>query len=112
MTLIRFMDTNEITLHAKLVAECSEGLGYKTLVFENLEYTDLNFKYITCVLFPNWNQIPIKLKEEGYLNVKYILAGVDKWFDGKEFIPYRYTNIQFLKFIKIKKEINCEFNLD
>ena len=24
---------------------------------------------------------------------------MDKWFDGNDFIPYRYDNIQFIKFI-------------
>ena len=45
-----------------------------------------------------------KLGEEGYLQIRYISAGKDKWFDGKDFIPYKYTNIQFLKFVKILDE--------
>ena len=55
------------------------------------------------MLFPNWNQRPIKIGDEGYLQIKYISAGKDTWFDGKDFIPYKYTNIQFLKFTKIKE---------
>lgn len=98
------MVVNELTLHAKLKAVCNEELGYKTLVFEDLEFKDSDFKYITCILFPNWNHTPIKLGEEGYLQIRYISAGKDKWFDGKDFIPYKYTNIQFLKFVKILDE--------
>lgn len=33
-------------------------------------------------------------------------AGVDKWFDGSEFIPYKYTCYQFLNFID--KPINID----
>lgn len=111
MTLILFMEIKEITLHAKLLVITNEELGYKTLVFEDLEYKDPDFKYITCTIFPNWNQNPIKLGDEGFLQVKFISAGIDKWFDGKDFIPYKYTNIQFLKFIKNEKQ-NIELILD
>lgn len=105
------MEINEITLHAKLLAFCNEELGYKTLIFEDLEYKDLDFKYITCVLFPNWNHSPLKIGDEGFLQIKYISAGVDKWFNGNELVPYRYTNIQFIKFIKQNKE-NIDLILD
>ena len=103
MTSILSVEVTEITLHAKLLVICPEELGYRTLIFEDLEYKDSDFKYITCVLFPNWNQRPIKIGDEGYLQIKYISAGKDTWFDGKDFIPYKYTNLQFLKFTKIKE---------
>ena len=61
------MEIKEITLHAKLLVSINEELGYKTLVFEDLEYKDPDFKYITCTIFPNWNQNPIKLGDEGFL---------------------------------------------
>lgn len=106
------MEVNELTLHAKLKVICPEELGYKTLIFEDLEYTDRDFKYITCTLFPNWTYTSMKIGDEGYLQVKYISAGKDSWFDGKEFIPYKYTNIQFLKFIKLNDNKNSELILD
>lgn len=106
------MEIQEITLHAKLCVSCPEMLGYKTLIFEDLEYKDSDYKYIACVRFPNWSQSPIKVGDEGFLQVKYITAGKDKWFDGKEFIPYKCTNIQFLKFIKLQKKDSSELILD
>lgn len=105
------MEINELTLHAKLLVVCPEELGYRTLIFEDLEYKDSDLKYITCVLFPNWNQGPMKVGDEGYLQIKYISAGVDKWFDGKTFVPYKYTNIQFLKFVKSQSD-NVELILN
>lgn len=99
------METNEITIHAKLVAYVNEGMGYTTYVFENLEFNnDYDFQYIMCVCFPNWEGILPKNGDEGYVSLRYIQAGIDKWFNGKEFIPYNYTNVQFLKFIPIQTE--------
>lgn len=106
------MEANTLTLHAKLRVQCSEELGYRTLIFEDLEFKDSDFKYLTCVLFPNWNQSPIKVGDEGFLQVKYISAGKDTWFDGKEFVPYKYTNVQFLKFVKTQTEGDEELILD
>lgn len=111
MTSILSVEINELTLHAKLKVICPEELGYRTLIFEDLEFKDSDFKYITCVLFPNWNQGPINIEDEGFLQIKFISAGTDKWFDGKNFVPYKYTNIQFLKFTKIK-EIEPELILN
>lgn len=100
------MEVNELTIHAKLSVCCPEVLGYTTMVFEDLEYKDSDFKYLTCVKFPNWNQGPIHVGDEGFLQIKYLTAGKDKWFDGESFVPYKYSNIQFLKFIKIKETEN------
>ena len=69
MTLILFMEIKEITLHAKLLVITNEELGYKTLVFEDLEYKDPDFKYITCTIFPNWNQNPINILIFSFLNL-------------------------------------------
>ena len=108
------METNEITIHAKLVAYVNEGMGYTTYVFENLEFNnDYDFQYIMCVCFPNWEGILPKNGDEGYVSLRYIQAGIDKWFNGKEFIPYNYTNVQFLKFIPIQpKQTKQALTLD
>lgn len=101
---IYLVETNEFTLHAKLLIIREELLGYTTLIFEDLEYKDPDFKYITCTMFPNWDQEIMNIGDIGFLRIKYITAGKDTWFDGKNFIPYKYTNIQFLKFIKMRKQ--------
>ena len=36
----------------------------------------------------------------GYVTVKYVREGIDEWYNGSEFVAYKYTNIIFLKFIR------------
>ena len=98
----------QITIHAKLVAEQTDGMGYTNYVFEDIESKDNDFKYVMCVRFPNWEQGPINLNDIGYLNIRYVEEGVDKWFDGTNFIPYKYTNIIFIKFIKEKPKVDIK----
>ena len=102
------MQTQEITYHAKLVAKVTDGLDYTTYVFENLEYTDEDYKYFMCVRFPNWNQGRINLEDIGYVTVKYVKGGIDKWYDGHDFVAYKYTNIIFLSFIQEKKKVTID----
>ena len=98
--------SKQITCRARLVADFTDMMGYTTYVFENLDYDSWENHYIMCVRYPNWNQAPFDLYEEGYLNAKFVEAGVDKWFDGTNFIPYRYTDIAFLKFVKEPTKID------
>lgn len=100
------MQTQEVTYHAKLVAKITDGLGYTSYVFENLEYTDEDYKYFMCVRFPNWDSPIIDLENVGYVTIKYVREGIDKWFDGTDFKNYNYTNIIFLKFIPEKEKTN------
>lgn len=96
----------EVTIHAKLVAKDMDCMGYISYVFENLEYKDEEFKYIMCVRFPNWNCPDIHLEDKGYVIVRYVEAGKDTWYDGNNVVPYKYTNVVFMKFIEDKPEIN------
>lgn len=98
----------QVTIHAKLVAEHFDGMGYTNYVFEDLEAKEPDFKYVMCVRFPNWEQNPINLEDIGYLNIRYVKGGVDKWFDGKDLIPYKYTNVIFLKFIEEKPKVDLD----
>lgn len=98
----------QITIHARLVAEQSDGMGYTNYVFEDLETTDMDYKYIMCVRFPNWDQKTINLEDVGFLNIRYVEGGVDKWFDGENLVPYKYTNVIFLKFIEEKPKIELD----
>lgn len=83
----------------KLIASETDSLGYITYVFQRLEDCALSSKYIMCVRFPNWDHKKLKLGDIGFLHYEEIRAGVDKWYDGKEMIPYKYNTIQFIKFI-------------
>ena len=93
-----------ITLHAKLEAKCTDGMGYTNYVFKDLEYTNYDYQYIMCVRFPNWEQTTFDIGDEGFVTIRYVQEGIDKWFDGEGFNTYKYTNIIFLKFIHLKPE--------
>lgn len=90
-----------MTVLAKLVAKENDTAGYITYVFECLDKEIIkDTKYILCTRWPNWEHRKIDIDEVGYLNFVEIRAGIDKWFDGKNMIPYNYNNIQFIKFVK------------
>ena len=102
----------EITLHGKLVAKNIDIGNYITYVFENLEATTYEDKYIMCVQFPNWNHEEIQLEEEGFVNIRYVKEGISQWYDGNKMNYYKYTNIIFLKFIKKQEQINNNILID
>lgn len=89
----------EVTFKGKLVASKTDWMGYITYVFENLEPLEQGSKYIMCTQFPNWNQAHIDKGDEGFITVRYVHAGIDTWFDGSQYVPYRNTDVHFLKFI-------------
>ena len=95
----------EVTYHARFVAYSEDGLGYTNYVFENLEFQDYDYHYIMCVRFPNWNQASFELDDVGYVTVRYVEEGIDKWYDGSEFNTYNHTNVIFMKFIKEKEKV-------
>lgn len=90
----------------KLVAWNKDLGGYVTYVFECLEeYMIKETKYIMCTKFPNWEHKTLKLEDIGYLHFEERRAGIDKWFDGVNMVPYRYNTVQFMKFVnKPEKE--------
>ena len=98
------METKEITFKVKFVASSVDFMGYINYVFEDLVCTDPDYKYIMCVRFPNWDQAPFDIGDIGFVTVRYVREGVDKWFDGTNLVPYKYTNIVFLKYIPLKPE--------
>ena len=89
-----------MTILAQLLASNRDTLGYITYVFRNLEDDRPDYKYIMAVRYPNWDHRTIELGDIGYLQYVEIRAGVDKWFDGKNMIPYNYNTIQFIKFVE------------
>lgn len=103
------MEIKEITIHAKFITYSIDNLGYINYVFEDLEFTNPDYKYIMCVRFPNWDQKSFNIEDEGYLTVRYVREGIDKWFDGKNFNTYKYTNIIFLKFITKELKTNTYY---
>ena len=102
----------EITLRVELKAKNIDIGNYITYVFENLDQTDVNDKYIMCVQFPNWNQSEISIGDIGYVNIRYVKEGVSQWYDGDKMNVYKYTNVIFLKFIKEPEKVDKEFLID
>jgi hypothetical protein len=84
------VETQEITYHVVLKGFINNGTGYVNYVFENLEFQDYDYHYITAVRFPNWDCGNIKVGERGYVLVKYVQEGKDEWYDKetKEFNKY------------------------
>lgn len=98
-----------MTILAQLEVEYRDYFGYITYVFKCLDGSLKESDYVMCTRFPNWNQKDIKLGDKGFLEFKSVVAGIDKWFDGEKMIPYRYNNIQFIKFIELPKKEDVEF---
>ena len=102
-----------MTVFAELLELFQDFEGYITYVFkllDNDEISRLETKLIMCVRYPNWQTPLVNKGDIGYLNFKEVTAGVDTWFDGTSFIPYKYDDIQFVKFIK-KEDNKNEFVL-
>ena len=102
----------EITLYVKLNAKLIDIGGYITYVFENLNSTNYDNKYIMCVQFPNWCQKEININDAGYVNVRYVKEGISQWYDGEKMNVYKYTNVIFLKFIHEPNKVNNDFLVD
>ena len=95
-----------LTIKAKLLAKEHDLGGYTIYVFENLD-SDPPFghKYVMVTRLPNWNHKNINLGDVGYLLYESVKAG-DSWYcqETKEMIPYKYTNIYFIKFVLENKD--------
>jgi len=102
----------ELTFRGKLVAHKTDHMGYTNYVFENFEYKDIDHKYIMCVQFPNWDQAYIDINDEGFVTVRYVRAGIDRWFNGKDYIPYLYTDVHFMKFVPLDNPKDVVLDLD
>ena len=98
-----------MTVLAQLVASDTDNLGYITYVFKRLDELNKDSQYIMCVRYPNWDHKRVNLGEKGYLSILEVKAGKDTWFNGKEMIPYKYSAIQFLKFINMPENLNQEY---
>lgn len=98
----------DVTYKVKLLTYDSDPAGYICYVFENLDWNDLDNRYIMCVRYPNWEQAPININDEGFVKVRYVTEGVDTWYDGKQLVYYKYTDIAFIKFIPNREKIDLK----
>lgn len=91
------------TIYAQLIVSEKDPYGYTTYVFKNLEDNPPfghQFKMMTRL--PNWQCGSIEVSEKGFVTYDEVIAGEDKWYckETNEMIPYNYTNIYFIKFVK------------
>lgn len=93
-----------VTIYAKLLAKEHDLGGYTTYVFENLDNAPFGHKYLMVTRWPNWQHSNIDIGEIGYVTYKEVIAGQDTWWDGTKFVPYNYTNIVFIKFVRKKSD--------
>lgn len=89
---------------AELVASREDFGGYIVYVFNIIDGKLPYDKYIMCTRFPNWDSPTLNLGDVGYLKYREVDAGIDKWFDGTNFIPYKYTGVHFLDFVYKKNK--------
>lgn len=78
-------------------------MGYITYVFKCLEPNPpFGHKYVMLTRLPNWQVRDIDVGETGYVTYNEVQAGKDKWYcpETGQMIPYNYTNIYFVKFVK------------
>lgn len=96
----------EQTLHVKLVSKDKDPLGYTNYVFEDLEFKYSHLKYITLVRFPNWAGKPINIGQEGFVRLKGVKEGKDKWYDSvnNTFWYYKNTSLIFLQFVPLNTQ--------
>lgn len=91
------------TLHCQLKAKEHDLLGYTTYVFENLENASFGHKYCMITRWPNWQCRNVDIGEIGYVTYQEVIAGQDTWWDGSKNVPFNYSNLIFIKFIKENK---------
>jgi len=102
------------TVKALLLAERTDSQGYTTYVFELLDSDEINsfgFKYIMCTRWPNWDHRSLRIGETGFLCYTEIIAGQDFWLDSSGMVPYKFSTVQFNKFIAEPPKIAKTFKL-
>lgn len=90
-----------LTILAKLKAQSTNCFGYTTYIFEITESEikgQFGTKYFACTRFPNWECRELHNEECGYVELQENLAGKSTWWDGTQFIPYKYDSLQFVSF--------------
>lgn len=103
-----------IMIAATLVAQETDSQGYTTYVFQLADKMDIEkyqTKYIMCTRWPNWDHRVLNNFEVGYLDCKECRAGIDTYYDGEKFIPYRYNSVQFNKFVNKQSDVKHKFKL-
>lgn len=94
-------ESNVITVYAKII-QIREG-QYTYIIVEDLnrELTD-DYKYLTLVKLPNWDDIHIDIGDVGYVQFESVFGGKSQYLDRDtgEIETYKYSNNYIMSFIK------------
>ena len=94
-------ESNVITVYAKII-QIKEG-QYTYIIAEDLnrEPTD-DYKYLTLVKLPNWNDIIMSIGDVGYVQFESVFGGRSRYLDRDtgEIETYKYSNNYIMSFIK------------
>ena len=102
------MDT--ITIHCRLLAKEEDLMGYKTLVFRNLDNAPFGQNYCMVTVCPNWQSSIPEINDIGFLTYISVVGGEDDYYDrlNETFVKYNYTNTYFVKFVSEKSKDNSK----
>lgn len=91
-----------ITIRCEILAKETDALGYSTIVVKDLDkFGGFGHSYCMMTILPNWQGYIPEIGDSGYVTYNEVNAG-DKWYcpETGQMIPYNYTNIYFVKFVK------------
>lgn len=96
---------NCVVLRVKFCTKSVDLFGYTNYVFENLDTTRWDNKYIMCVRYPNWSGYAPENFEIGFLQFTYIKAG-SKYYnkDNEKEEVYKYDHIRYDKFLPLEEK--------
>lgn len=98
-------DSKFITLLTRVEAILHDSSGYTTYIFKNIDdKASFLYKYVMCTRYPNWEHRGLKIGEEGFLTYQPVNEGIDKWFDGYNLVPYKFSANRFINFISKPNE--------
>ena len=82
-----------ITIHCTLLAKEEDIMGYKNLVFKNLDNAPFGYNYVLTTVFPNWESRIPEIGENGYLLYDEVQSGIDTYYDSitDSIIKYNFT---------------------
>ena len=100
-----------VTLLTRVEAILHDPTGYTTYIFKNIDSNaPYLYKYVMCTRYPNWEHRGLKIHEEGFLTYEPVLEGIDKWFNGVELVPYKFSANRFINFISKPNTKNIDNN--
>lgn len=93
-----------VVIKCEIIAKENDFGGYVIIVAKNLENSSFGQHYVMMTILPNWAGYIPTIGDKGFLSYNEVVAGVDKWYcpETGQMVPYNYTNIYFVKFIKEK----------